>query len=329
MKKFMIYFGVFIIAGIFVSCSKDNLPPIPFFTVSPHQGDSLTVFYFDARETFDPESPDYGIQVRWDWDGDSQWDTEYSQDKEYAMRFNSKGKRVIIMEAIDPKGVTSLVSDTIVLYNDNPFVDSLVDPRDGQVYNTARINGFWIMTENLRYGTRLPDSIWQKNNDKAEYYNFNNDPDKEEYGGLYTWDEVMDYEYLPGVQGLCPPGWHIPEISEWQDALSVFPEGGIDLLYYLGPESPSGFNLDFYGMMSFVNPGDSTMGYYYERTKVAYWCSDKPITILQDPDRNIQRIVFTRYNWGIVHHLYRRADYSIQDPLYTYASYVRCFKDKT
>ena len=87
----------------------------------------------------------------------------------------------------DTKGITSLVSDTIILYDDNPFVDSLLDPRDGQVYNIARINGYWIMTENLRYGTMLPD----KN------------------------------EYHPGVQGLCPPGWHIPEISEWQDALRI------------------------------------------------------------------------------------------------------------
>ncbi len=327
MKRFMICFVVFLLAVLQISCKKENLPPVPNFTVSPHQGDSLTVFYFDARQTYDPESPDYGIQIRWDWDGDSIWDTEYSQDKEHAKRFNTQGERVIIMEAIDTRGLTSIFKDTIVLYQDNPFIDSILDPRDGQVYSTARINGYWMMTENLRYGTLLADSIWQENNDQAEYYSFEHDPAKEYYGGLYTWDEVMDYDYNPGVQGVCPPGWHIPEVSEWKDALSIFPEKGIDLLYYLGPESPSGFNLEFYGMMNFVNPGDSTTGHFYERTKVAYWCSDKPITILENPDHNILRAVFNRHSWGIVNHLYRRADHSIQDPLFTYASYVRCFKN--
>ncbi len=310
------------------ACQKDNLPPVPLFTVSPHQGDSLTVFYFDARETYDPESPDFGIQVRWDWDGDSNWDTDYSQQKEYAMRFRSKGTRIIMMEAVDPKGLTSLIPDTIILYVDNPFLDSLVDPRDGMVYKTARINGYWLMTDNLRYGLHIPDSLWQTDNDQAEYYSFKNSEDKLSYGGLYTWDEALDYDYKPGLQGLCPPGWHVPEVSEWEDALSIFRSSGIDLLYYLGPESPSAFNLEFYGMMNFVNPGDSTTGYFYEQSKVAYWVSDKPFTIFQDPDKRIQRIVFQRFNWEIVQHLYRRADYSIQDPLYTYASYIRCFQDR-
>jgi len=327
MQRILIWLLACLTACFSISCRKENLPPVPLFTVSPHQGDSLTVFYFDARETYDPESPDYGIQIRWDWDGDGVWDTEYSQEKEHALRFNSRGQRIIIMEAVDNKGITSSCQDTILLYSDNPFIDSLVDPRDGQIYSTARINGYWIMTENLRYGNSLPDSVWQENNDQAEYYSFNNDQEKEFYGGLYTWDEVMDYDYHPGVQGLCPPGWHIPEVREWQDAMSIFPEGGLDIMYYLGPESPSGFKLELFGMMSFVNPGDSTMGYYYDRSKVAYWCSDEPIKILQDPDQNIQRIVFTRNGREIVHHLYRRADHSIQDPLYTYAGYVRCFKD--
>ena len=139
----------------------------------------------------------------------------------------------------------------------------------------------------------------------------------------------MDYKYKAGVQGLCPPGWHIPEISEWNEALKIFPDKGIDLLYYLGPQSPSGFNLEFYGMMNIVNPGDSTVGYYYDGSTVAYWCSDRPIKILQNPDENINRIVFRRNYWSIVYHLYRRADHSIQDPLYTYASYVRCFKNQS
>lgn len=319
---------MFLSGVLIISCSKENMPPVSIFNVSPHQGDSLTVFYFDAGKTYDPESPDFGIQIRWDWDGDAVWDTEYSRNKEYAMRFNSRGQQIVIMEAIDPEGMTSTTQDTIVLYEDNPFIDTITDPRDGNIYSIARMNGYWIMTENLRYGYSLPDSIWQTDNHQTEYYFFKADEQKSHYGGLYTWDEALDYDYHPGVQGICPPGWHVPEVYEWEDALSIFRSSGIDLLYYLGPESPSAFNLNFYGMMNFVNPGDSTTGYFYEHSKVAYWVSDKQFTILQDPDKRIQRIVFQRYNWEIVNHIYRRADHSNQDPLYTYASYVRCFKDR-
>ena len=147
MKRSLIRIIVLFLSGLLIiSCSKENMPPVSIFNVSPHQGDSLTVFYFDARKTYDPESPDYGIQIRWDWDGDAAWDTEYSRNKEYAMRFNTRGQRIVIMEAIDPEGITSTTQDTIVLYEDNPFIDTITDPRDGNIYSIARMNGYWIMT---------------------------------------------------------------------------------------------------------------------------------------------------------------------------------------
>jgi uncharacterized protein (TIGR02145 family) len=40
------------------------------------------------------------------------------------------------------------------------------------------------------------------------------------YGGLYLWDEMMDYTASSnsnpsGRQGICPPGWHVPSDAEW------------------------------------------------------------------------------------------------------------------
>ena len=34
------------------------------------------------------------------------------------------------------------------------------------------------------------------------------------YGGLYQWDEAMQYVINEGVQGICPSGWHIPSWEE-------------------------------------------------------------------------------------------------------------------
>ncbi len=34
-------------------------------------------------------------------------------------------------------------------------------------------------------------------------------------GGLYTWDEAMQYVTTEGAQGICPAGWHIPSDGDW------------------------------------------------------------------------------------------------------------------
>ena len=36
-----------------------------------------------------------------------------------------------------------------------------------------------------------------------------NDPNQPD-GGLYMWDEAMQYSTTAGARGICPSGWHIP-----------------------------------------------------------------------------------------------------------------------
>ena len=41
-----------------------------------------------------------------------------------------------------------------------------------------------------------------------------------DYGGLYEWDELMNYTTSSnanpsGRQGICPYGWHVPSDAEW------------------------------------------------------------------------------------------------------------------
>ena len=49
------------------------------------------------------------------------------------------------------------------------------------------------------------------------------------YGGLYFWNELMDYTYKTGGQGICPDGWHIPDELDWQIL-----EGAVDSTYQIG-----------------------------------------------------------------------------------------------
>jgi len=92
---------------------------------------------------------------------------------------------------------------------------------EGQVYNTVQIGTQCWMVENLNVGTMIPGSQNQTNNSQIEKYCYLNTISYcNEYGGLYLWDELMNYSpssnSVPsGVQGICPEGWHLPSNPEW------------------------------------------------------------------------------------------------------------------
>ena len=35
-------------------------------------------------------------------------------------------------------------------------------------------------------------------------------------GGLYQWDEMMQYVTTESTQGICPADWHLPSDAEWK-----------------------------------------------------------------------------------------------------------------
>ena len=99
-------------------------------------------------------------------------------------------------------------------YCGNPITDS----RDVQTYTTIQIGTQCWMSENLNIGTRTDGANNQTNNGEIEKYCYNNEEDScLIYGGLYQWDEMMQYVATgAGVQGVCPDGWHLPTDEEWK-----------------------------------------------------------------------------------------------------------------
>jgi uncharacterized protein (TIGR02145 family) len=101
---------------------------------------------------------------------------------------------------------------------------------EGNNYTIVEIGAQIWMAENLNVGARINGSIDQTNNSIIEKYCYDdNEANCNTYGGLYQWDESIQYLTTPGVQGICPTGWHLPTDGEWTTLTS-----------YLGGESIAG-----------------------------------------------------------------------------------------
>jgi uncharacterized protein (TIGR02145 family) len=96
-----------------------------------------------------------------------------------------------------------------------------VTDSDGNLYGTLKIGTQCWMAQNMRVGTRVNAATNQTNNGTIEKWcysdsdancttNHSNEPD----GGLYQWNEAMQYSTTPGAQGICPTGFHIPTDAE-------------------------------------------------------------------------------------------------------------------
>jgi len=101
--------------------------------------------------------------------------------------------------------------------NGEPCPGSETVTYGGQVYNTALIGGQCWFRENLNIGEMILGDDEMEDNSSIEKYCFNDDPlNCEEFGGLYQWEEVMQYTGVSGTQGICPTGWHVPTDDEWK-----------------------------------------------------------------------------------------------------------------
>ncbi len=95
--------------------------------------------------------------------------------------------------------------------------DQYTDTRNSQTYNTISIGSQCWFVENLNIGTRINVSYPQSDNSIIEKYCYDNDPTYcETYGGLYQWNEMMQYSTTQGIQGICPNSWHLPTDDEWK-----------------------------------------------------------------------------------------------------------------
>ncbi len=158
----------------------------------------------------------------------------------------------------------------------SPFIDN----RDGKLYHTVQIGNNCWMKENLNVGERIDGTVSQTNNNIIEKYCYADvENNCTTYGGLYTWNEMMQYSITEGVQGICPTGWHVSTFDEWW-YLNIYLGGDLKELGTVHWASPntgatnsSGFTALPSGNMStgptlftdfWISHGSGTDAYYRE-----------------------------------------------------------------
>jgi uncharacterized protein (TIGR02145 family) len=90
---------------------------------------------------------------------------------------------------------------------------------EGKTYHTVQIGTQCWIKENMDVGTMINSSQagqLQTNNTITEKFCYENTPANcNIYGGLYEWNEAMQYVTNEGARGICMEGWHIPTDGAW------------------------------------------------------------------------------------------------------------------
>ena len=187
--------------------------PTASFTISPPWGSPSTLFLFDASNSSDNEDAVGDLQVRWDWDDNGSWDTNWTTDKTEYHQFSTEGTHRVALEVMDRDEMRNTTTKTVEV-GPNPVTDI-----DGNVYKTVRIGTQVWMAENLkvthyRNGDALSnitgDEEWTNLSAGAYCSVYGNNSNTDTYGLLYNWFAVND------VRNLAPEGWHVPSDEEWK-----------------------------------------------------------------------------------------------------------------
>ncbi len=343
----------------FLRVAWNNRAPNANFVVNPETGYLQDVFVFDASSCSDAEDDNNSLHVRWDFEGDGNWDTDFSKEKVVEHQYTTSADYDVQLEVTDKEGLTDIASFLLAvggtnmepespqgvfpMNNDNavstrcllewtctdpdgdellfdiyfgstdnpPMIASditelsylclplefisdyhwkivakdpydhvvssqvwtfsthtpinemsvMTDPRDGKKYKTVEINDKIWMAENINVGSMINSSTggemndgYQRDNSKTEKYCYANKKENcDIYGGLYQWDEAMGFSENPNAEGICPPGWHIPNVDEWRELMLYYKEDlGVDAGDNLVWGSRSGFEVLFAGYLIFA-----------------------------------------------------------------------------
>ena len=192
-------------------------------------------------------------------------------DNSSSSSFESSSSNITKPESSSENQSVSNSSSSQNSTNYNPETGLLTDERDGKVYKTTKIENQIWMAENLNFDikeykntiiTDIDELMGENNGYKNEALcpKSSTEDDCNQYGRLYTQigfllslNDKRVYKTYPSVdetlrpyQGVCPTGWHIPSLDEWQ---TLFNNAYMNELLSIddGGNNKSGFNVKLIG----------------------------------------------------------------------------------
>jgi uncharacterized protein (TIGR02145 family) len=185
--------------------------------------------------------------------------------------------------------VTVSDQNSCQLEKKNIFVYRMIeDKRDTMNYKVITIgNQVWI-AENINHGQQIESGKKAEKNGVVEKYCYKDNPDNcDILGGLYTWEEMMQYNKSDDseigiVQGVCPDGWHIPTSHEWK-ILADYLGGEMvaanrmkNFDYWTPPGDNTEINLNLSGFSAYpAGRMDITGDSYYLGKNTSFWSASR------------------------------------------------------
>ncbi len=186
-----------------------NLKPTAAFFIGYEYGNLTTNFYFDATASTDREDIAAQLQVRYDFESDGIWDTNYNKDRTATHKYGAAGTYHVRMQVMDSGGLTDTTGLNVFVTSGTNETGLILDKPNNVSYGTVKIGSQWWMAENLNEATG-----------KVCYSNLVSNCNL--YGGLYTWTNLMNGATTERAKGLCPTSWHIPSQAEWQQLVDFY-----------------------------------------------------------------------------------------------------------
>ena len=218
---------------IIESGGSTNTPPTAIFNVSPSSGTTSTNFTFDASGCADTEDPTSQLQVRWDFDGNGSWDTNWDTDKMANHQYSSEATYTAKLEVKDTEGLTDQYTKSITVNNGGGGTwHPVTNPATGQTWmdrNLGASRAATSSTDDQAYGDLYQ---WGRDTDGHEKRNSGtistiSNSDTPGHGMFITASSASDYDWrspkndnlwqgVNGINNPCPAGYRLPTKAEWE-----------------------------------------------------------------------------------------------------------------
>lgn len=199
MKKCLLIIQLSIVISLFIvmntSCEKEerNTPPVANFTFSPETGSPISVFTFDASSSTDSEDLPGTLVVRWDWESDGLFDTDFSTNKILEHQYSIPGTYHVTLEVKDSKELGNSVTKSVTVEGHMPEV--LTDTISNITAFSAFSGGNVISDDGIAVTVR--GVCWSTDPNPTIDYNFTTDGSgKGHYNSVITGLSISTTYYV-------------------------------------------------------------------------------------------------------------------------------------